>query len=193
MFSLQKKSKSNICWRLFSSMFVISSCTFGGGFVIVSLMKKKFVDTYAWLTEEEMLDITALAQASPGAIAVNASILVGKKMAGTLGIVMAVLGTILPPLIIISLVSLIYEQFASNRYVSAMLIGMQAGVAAIICEVVLNLGKHVVHEKNILQLSIMVLSFIATYFFKVNVAIIILVCALIGVYKIFSEKREHKK
>ena len=84
-------------WLLFSGMFYISAFTFGGGFVIVTFMKRKFVDTLHWLDEQEMLDFTALAQSSPGVIAVNAAILVGLKICGAAGMAAAVLGTILPP------------------------------------------------------------------------------------------------
>ena len=96
--------KGQRLWTLFSSMLYISAFTFGGGFVIVSLMQKKFVDQLHWLEEEEMLDMTALAQASPGAIAVNAAILVGRKVAGGAGMAVAVLGTILPPMEVISVI-----------------------------------------------------------------------------------------
>ncbi|MBR3763201.1 MAG: chromate transporter, partial [Clostridia bacterium] len=92
-------------WTLFSSMLMISAFTFGGGFVIVSLMKKRLVDELQWLTEEEMLDMTALAQSAPGPIAVNAAILAGRRIGGLPGMLAAVGGTLLPPLVIIGLVS----------------------------------------------------------------------------------------
>ena len=95
-------------WTLFTSMLAISAFTFGGGFVIVSLMKKKFVDELGWLTEEEMLDMTALAQSAPGPIAINAAILVGRRVAGLPGMLAAVMGTLIPPIVIIGLISLIY-------------------------------------------------------------------------------------
>ena len=110
--------KGQRLWTLFSSMLYISAFTFGGGFVIVSLMQKKFVDQLHWLEEEEMLDMTALAQASPGAIAVNAAILVGRKVAGGAGMAVAVLGTILPPMVVLSVISLAYQAFASNPWVA---------------------------------------------------------------------------
>ena len=78
-----KKSKAWILWTLFKSMFVLSSCTFGGGFVIVSLMKKKFVEELQWLDEDEMLDVTAITQSSPGPLPVNASVIIGYRMAGS--------------------------------------------------------------------------------------------------------------
>lgn len=84
--------------KLFLSTFELSACTFGGGFVIIPLMRKKFVEELGWIEEEEMLDLTAIAQASPGAIAVNASIMLGYHIAGIPGAILAVLGTVLPPI-----------------------------------------------------------------------------------------------
>ena len=167
--------------KLFFTMIYISTFTFGGGFVIVTFMKKKFVDEYKWIDEQEMLDFTALAQSSPGAIAVNASILVGWHIAGFLGMIVAVLGTIIPPIVILSIISLFYKAFATNRYVELVLGGMQAGVAAVILSVVTDLGKNVVKSKSILSIALMIFSFIAVFFFKVNVVYIIIVAIIIGV------------
>ena len=104
--------------KLFFSMLYISSFTFGGGFVIATFMKEKFVDELHWIDEKEMLDITALAQSSPGAIAVNVAILVGWQVDGLLGMLLAVLGTIIPPMVTLSVISLFYAAFASNVYVA---------------------------------------------------------------------------
>ena len=105
MNSLQKYKK------LFFSTFKLSACTFGGGFVIIPLMRKKFVEELGWIQEDEMMDLAAIAQSSPGAIAVNASILVGYHVAGIPGAMLTVLGTVLPPLIIISIISTFYQAF----------------------------------------------------------------------------------
>ena len=138
-----KKSKAWILWTLFKSMFVLSSCTFGGGFVIVSLMKKKFVEELQWLDEDEMLDVTAITQSSPGPLPVNASVIIGYRMAGILGSLSAVFGTILPPMIVLSIISLFYNQFRTNKYIAVALQVMRAGVAAVIFDVVINLAKNV--------------------------------------------------
>ena len=98
-------------FKLFASTFHLSAFTFGGGFVIIPLMRKKFVDQYKWIDEKEMLDLTAIAQASPGAIAVNAAILVGYRLAGVIGEMITILGTVLPPLLILSVISLAYRHF----------------------------------------------------------------------------------
>ena len=138
-----KETKGNILKKLFFSTLYISAFTFGGGFVIITFMKRKFVDELHWIDMTEMLDLTALAQSSPGAIAVNAAILVGWRVAGLMGMLIAVLGTILPPMLILSVISLCYQAFASNLYVALILKGMQVGVAAVILDVVCGLGINV--------------------------------------------------
>lgn len=167
--------------KLFTSTFYISAFTFGGGFVIIPLLRKKFVEDLRWIEEQEMLDLTAIAQSSPGAIAVNAAILVGYRIAGIPGAVVSILGTVLPPLIILSVISLVYEWFRSNRWVAALLKGMQAGVAAVIADVVITMGGGILKAKKAIPVLVMILAFVATYFFKINVVLIILVCGLIGV------------
>ena len=110
--------KKNKYWQLFLSTFKLSACTFGGGFVIIPLMRERFVKELRWIEEEEMLDLTAIAQSSPGSIAINASILVGYHVAGIPGALITVVGAALPPLIIISIISAFYQAFRSNKYVS---------------------------------------------------------------------------
>ena len=186
-----KKAGGKTLLKLFVSMLYISAFTFGGGFVIVTLMKRKFVDELHWLEEQEMLDLTALAQSSPGAIAVNAAILVGWRVAGFAGMLVAVLGTILPPLLILSVISAFYAAFASNRYVALVLTGMQAGVAAVVLDVVFSLGSKVARERSPLQILVMIAAFLATFFFKTNVVLIILAAALIVVARaLWLRRRE---
>ena len=179
--------------QLFVSTLTLSAFTFGGGFVIVSLMKKKFVDELRWIDEEDMLNLIAIAQASPGAIAVNASILVGYRIAGFPGALVSILGTILPPLVIISVISLFYEAFKSNEYVAAALRGMQAGVAAIIGDVVLSLGNNVRKTKDILAILIIPVAFAAVFFGKVNVVYVILGSAAIGMARGLFRRKEGKE
>lgn len=178
---MKKKTNASTLWQLFKSMFLLSSCTFGGGFVIVSLMKKKFVDELQWLDEDEMLDITAITQSSPGPLPVNASVIIGYRMAGILGSVIAVLGTILPPMIIISLISLCYEQFRTNAIIATALQVTRAGVAAVIVDVTLNLASNIVKMKNVFYICLMIVCFIAVVIFKISAMLIILFCLFIGI------------
>lgn len=184
-----KHTRLKLLIKLFITTLYISAFTFGGGFVIITLMKKKFVDEMHWIDEEEMLDLTAIAQSSPGAIAVNASILVGYRVSGFWGTVVAVLGTIIPPLTILSIISLFYVAFKDNHIVAVVLKGMQAGVAAVILDVVLNLGIPLVKNRNILNILILIFAFIATYFININVIYIILVAALIGIVRALTLKK----
>ena len=186
---MKGKEKAALLCKLFLSTLYISAFTFGGGFVIVTFMKRKFVDQYHWIDEDEMLDITALAQSSPGAIAVNAAILVGWKVAGFFGMVVSVLGTVLPPMVILSVISLIYQKFAQNTYVKFVLAGMQAGVAAVILDVVCSLGGKVLSEKQWVHYTVMILAFIATFFLDVNVVYIILAAAAVGIVQALIAKR----
>lgn len=178
----QHNRAARLC-RLFFSTLYISSFTFGGGFVIVTLMKKKFVDELHWITEEEMLDMTALAESAPGAIAVNAAILVGWQVEGLLGMITAVVGTILPPMVILSIISYFYNVFAANVYVALVLKEMQAGVAAVILDVVCSMGGKVIVSHSAVSLFLMVAAFAANYIFGVNVVLIILAAALFGVVR----------
>lgn len=190
---MERNSKGKTLGQLFLSTLYISAFTFGGGFVIITFMKRKFVDELHWIDEEEMLDLAALAQASPGAIAVNAAILVGWRVAGFAGMMTAVLGTILPPMLILSVISFFYEAFAANRYVALLLKGMQAGVVAVIFDVVWGLGEKVVRERSLILCIIMAAAFAATAVFEVNVILIILSAAAVGVLRALWCRRKDKR
>lgn len=174
--------------KLFTSTFYLSAFTFGGGYVIIPLMRKKFVNEYQWIEEKEMLDLTAIAQSSPGAIAVNAAILIGYRMAGFLGALITILGTVLPPLIILSIISVAYTAFIDNLIIRYLLRGMQAGVAAVILDVVISMVIELMKEKKVLPIIIMLGAFIASFILKVNVIMIILTCGVIGVLSIYYPK-----
>lgn len=167
-------------FTLFKSMFILSACTFGGGFVIVSLMKKKYVEELKWLEEDEMLDVTAITQSAPGPLPVNASVIIGYRISGIIGSLTAILGTILPPMVIISVISLFYEQFRTNPYIATALQVMRAGVAAVIFDVVINLAGNVWKTKRVLYIVMMAVAFIATCFLDVSAMLVILTCLGIG-------------
>lgn len=190
---MEEKKHGRVLSTLFLSMLYISAFTFGGGFVIVTLMKKRFVDELSYITESEMLDMTALAQSSPGPIAVNAAILVGSRVAGAAGVAAAVLGTIIPPMAILSVISLCYGAFADNAYVALALKGMQSGVAAVILDVTLSMGKKVVRSGSVLRMAIMLGAFVAVCFFEVNVIVIIAAAALLGAISALALRRKGAK
>lgn len=178
--------------QLFLSTFRLSACTFGGGFVIIPLMRKKFVEELGWIEEQEMLDLTAIAQSSPGSIAVNASILVGYHVAGVPGALLTVLGAVLPPLVIISVISLFYRAFRDNAIVNMVMAGMLCGVAAVILDVVVSMTKTIVRQKRLLPLLVLLGSFAAVRFFDVNIMLVILACAVIGAAETCLRERKQK-
>lgn len=173
----------HLYFKLFLSTFYLSAFTFGGGYVIVPLMKKKFVDDLGWVEEKEMLDLIAIGQSSPGAIAVNTSILIGYRVAGLRGAFVTISGTVLPPLIIITIVSMFYSAFRDNKVVNAILNGMQAGVAVVIFDVVSTMTLTILKSKKIFMIILMIIAFLAAYYFRVNVALIIIIAMIIGVIR----------
>lgn len=178
---IKLKDKIKILSKLFFTMLYISAFTFGGGFVIITFMKSKFVDKYHWIDEQEMLDMTALAQSCPGAIAVNAAILIGWRVCGFLGMLVSVIGTIIPPIAILSVISLFYKAFQSNKYVALALKGMQSGVAAVIIDVVISLGTGVIKQRSLISIIVMITAFCLTFFFDVNVIFIIIGAMAVGI------------
>ena len=181
-------NRKNVLWKLFVSTLYLSAFTFGGGYVIVTLMKQKFVDELHWIEEDEMLDLIAIAQSAPGAIAINGAIVVGYKLAGLLGAIVAIVATIIPPFAIITVISYFYELFRDNFVVSKLLSGMQAGVGAVIASVVWDMGGGVVKQKSAVSDFIMVAAFLAACIFRVNVVYIILACIALGVLRTVPAK-----
>ena len=152
-------------WKLFSSTFVISAVTIGGGFVIIPLLKAKYVDEYGWIDDKEALDMVAIAQSMPGIVAVNACIILGYRMAGLAGSLTALLATVLPPLITLSVIARCYDAFASNPTVQLALKGMQCGATALILKVAIDL---------------VLATFIANVFFDVNIMLLVIIDGVIG-------------
>ncbi|MBG9980855.1 chromate transporter [Facklamia sp. DSM 111018] len=184
------KNKLEFLWKLFCATFLLSALTFGGGYVIVSLMKDRFVNDYHWIDDEEMLNLISIAQSSPGPIAVNAAIIIGYQLAGVLGILTTVIATVLPPFVIISVISLFYQSFSQNQWVALILEGMQAGVAAVIISVVIEMCNGIIKKKNYLLNGIMIVTFIAVYYMNIDVSIIILFCLCIGILINFFDKEK---
>lgn len=193
MENLRNKRNWKVLWQLFKSTFVLSAFTFGGGFVIVSLMKKKFVEELGWLDEGEMLDITAIAQSSPGPIPINASVILGYRMQGILGSIVAVVGTSIPPIAIISVISSFYVKFRESQIIGTALMVMRAGVAAVICDVVINLATNVIKTGQVLYIALMIIAFIMTYVLGISAITVILLCILVGIINLILDIKNSKK
>ena len=165
---------------LFLSVFKISAFTFGGGYVIVPLMRKRFAEELHWVTDEDMLNMIAIAQSAPGPIAVNSSIMLGYRLFSVKGALVSALGTSLPPLIVLTVVSLFYEAFKSNQVIAALMEGMRAGVTAVIADVVWAMAGNIFKKKKPMPIALMIAAFLAVWWLKVNIVLVLLACGLIG-------------
>lgn len=184
------KGSIKIYWKLFYTMLTISAFTFGGGFVIISMIKKKFVEELKWLEEEEMLDLAAIAQSSPGALAVNTSIIVGYRVKKFYGALVSVIGTALPPLVIITMISIFYEQFKNNEIIAIALLVMRTGVAAVIFDVVINLASNIFKTRSVLNILLLFATFLASTFFGVSAITIIIVCIIIALISFLIKSKK---
>lgn len=183
-----KNSNKNIYWELFKSTFIISAFTVGGGFVIIPLLKAKVVDEYHWLSEEEALNLTAIGQSAPGLLAVNTAIGIGYRIGGIKAALVGVLATALPPLITLTVVSYMYEEFAANVYIRYILKGMQCGATAILISVVWDMLVKQLKKKLALPLLIIGITLVAHLFFNVDLMIALVVAGLIGLLFMKAEK-----
>lgn len=167
-------------WDLFKANFIISAFTVGGGFVIIPLMKAKIVDEYKWLNDEEALNLVALSQSAPGAVAINCAIAMGYRLGGISMALVGLLATMLPPLILLSLISVAYDAFATNVYIQYILKGMQCGATAIIINVVVELLDKQIKKKLLLPLAIIIGTFVAHFLFNINLMYLLFLDGLIG-------------
>ena len=180
------KDKKNISYfELFYTLFVINAFTFGGGYTIVPIIKDKFVDNLELIDEKQMLNIVSLGQSVPGAIAISTSFLVGYKVKGFLGGLVAILGSILPCIIVISLVSYVYISFINNIYIKNALKGIAAVISSVLLITVIKMVIRLIkHKKNVFYIPIFLFSFMLILL-NIHISIILIICAFLGL--IFSK------
>ena len=175
-------------WLLFKSTFIISAFTVGGGFIIIPLLKAKYVDEYGWLDDEETINMVAIAQSAPGIMAVNSAIILGYRMAGVPGAITGMFATILPPLITISLIAYCYSFFAANPYVQLVLKGMQCGATALLLSVAIDLLKKQLKKKLVLPLLVIIGTFVANLVYEVNIMWLVAIDGVVGFFLMREKK-----
>lgn len=189
---MQNKSLvSRLLW-LFKTNIIISCLAVGGGYMIIPLIKKPFIDKEKAFSFDELIEMYAIAQSAPGAIAINLSAITGYKIAGLAGAVVSCIAAVLPPLIIISIVAACYQQLINSHMINAALKGMIAAIAAIIIDVVYDMGKNVARTKEVLGLFTAAAVFAAAFIFNIN-AILLIVVSLIIYTVILNLKIRLKK
>lgn len=185
-----KKSPVLYLW-LFSINLFISAFTFGGGYVVVPMIRKYFVEQKKLFTEGELMNMAAVAQSVPGAIAINLSALAGYRSAGMIGVFLSCLAAVLPPVVILSAVSAWYTVFSTNVMIAAVLKGMQAGAAALIVDLVIDMTNMIVKERSIFLTMMVPASFLAGFIFHINVAVILSVCCFLCILRLLiGEQRD---
>jgi len=177
---------------LFTATFVIS-CTANSGYAILAVMKDDFVNKRKWLTEDEMADYIAIVQSSPGPMAVTSSTVVGYHVAGMAGTFAAVLGVILPPFLVMILVTLFYETIVGNPYVGLFLRGMQMGVVAMLFDVVIGLFRSATDKGVAYPIVVMALSFAYVRFTGLSIVWLVVGCIAAGVAKALLVKRGEER
>lgn len=179
-------------WLFYINVF-ISSFTFGGGYVVIPMVRKYFIKNKKLINEQELMEIAAIAQSSPGAIAVNLSILAGYKIAKMKGAIISCVASVLPPIIILSLISSCYDNFRDYEIISSILKGMEAGVCVLIIDLVFDMAKTIFKEKNFLFSAIIPLAFIFNFFFKINVIFIIAASILLCLAESYIKMKKKGK
>lgn len=178
--------------ELFLTFFKIGAFTFGGGYAMIPIIQREIAQKRKWITDEELLDIIAVGESTPGPISVNAATFVGYQTAGVLGAACATFGLILPSFIIILIISALLAEFNSVKAVQYAYSGIRAGVVALIIKALFTMGKKC--PKDIYSICVVIGSFILSAFTDVSMIIIIIACALSGVImSLIREKRGAKR
>ncbi|NLK22198.1 MAG: chromate transporter [Epulopiscium sp.] len=182
--------KLKLYFTLFKITFSISAFTFGGGYIAIPMIRKYFVNDLELISQEELLDMAAIAQSTPGAIAVNIAVLVGYRILGITGAIISCIGTVLPPLLILSVISFFYKAFRDNRIITAILKGMQAGVAATIVDLIVDMGQGIIKEKKLLFTLMAPITFIANFVFNINAITIIVLCSILSFIQTYFKNKQ---
>ena len=176
-------------FTLFWTFFKIGLFTFGGGYAMIPFIHQYAVEKYKWITDEEFLDIIAIAESTPGPIAINSATYIGHKVKGIKGSAMATLGVSLPSIIIIVLIAMFFMQFKENTYVEYAFKGIRIGVGVLVLNAAIRMFKKL--EKNYLSYFLILLGFIIVLFEWLSVLIVIAIGGVIGIiYQLMKVRGE---
>ena len=189
------KTKIKTVLTLFITFLKIGAFTFGGGYAMIPFIEKEIVEKHKWLSNEDILDIIAIAESTPGPIAINSATFVGYKICGFFGAFFCTFGVVLPSFVIISLISVVLAKFSSNIYVQYAFRGIRAGVLALVIKALVSMYKKC--PKSLFSYIVMgaafVLSAVVSQFFEINTLFILIGCAVAGlVYSLLAKRRVNK-
>ena len=176
--------------ELFSVFFKIGAFTFGGGYAMIPFIQKETAEKRDWITEEEILEIIAIAESTPGPIAINSATFVGYRVAGFWGSAFSTFGVVLPSFLIISVIAMLLQNFADLEPVRFAFFGIRAGVLALLFKALWTMYKKA--PKNLISYIIMGASFLAVAILKINVLLVLIGCALTGLISSIIMERRNK-
>jgi chromate transporter len=171
--------KFNLNLSLFLTFLKIGALTFGGGYAMIGILKEEVVERKKWLKEEEFMEVTAIAEMTPGPIAINMATFIGRKFGGFIGAIFATTGVVLPSFLIILIIAIFSGKFLENTYVKSFMFGVIIAIVAQLAKVSFNFIKGI--KKTILTISIFSASLLCSLFLNISVFYIILASGLIGI------------
>ena len=185
------KEKLRTCLTLFLTFLKIGAFTFGGGYAMIPIIEKEMVEKHKWITSEDILDIFAIAESTPGPIAINSATFIGYKIAGVFGSFCATFGVVLPSFTIISIISLVLREFSDIKAVQYAFNGIRAGVLALIVKALWTMYKKA--PKGWVSYTVMAGAFICTAFLNISVLYVLIGCAAFGLISSFIIERRSKQ
>lgn len=188
--SKKEKLKGGL-WLFYINLF-ISAFTFGGGYVVVPMVRKYYVEKKKLFSEDELMDIAAISQSAPGAIAINLTALAGYRVLGWLGAAVSCIAAVIPPLLILMAVSAWYRVFVGNAVVTAALKGMQAGVAALMVDLIIDMARFIAKDGSRLLTLLIPAAFIANFFLQVNAVFVLAGCSMICMARLWWLKQKRR-
>ena len=181
----------NSLWQIFLTFFKIGAFTFGGGYAMIPLIQAEAAEKHGWVSEEDILEIVAIAESTPGPIAINAATFVGYRARGITGAVCATLGVVLPSFLMILAISCVLREFQENLYVRYAFRGIRAGVLALIVKAMWGMYKKC--KKNAVSYIVMAAAFVLVALVKVSALPVLALCAVFGIItSVLMERRLEK-
>lgn len=184
-------SRKERLWQLFVTFFKIGAFTFGGGYAMIPLIQKEAVEKQKWITDDDILEIIAIAESTPGPIAINSATFVGYRTCGVLGALCATLGVVLPSFMVILAISYVLRQFQDIKAVQYAFNGIRAGVLALLFKALWTMYQK--SPKGWASYVIMAGAFVLSSFVEVNILYVIIGCAAFGLITTFLMERRAKK
>ena len=188
---MKENKKTKELSKIFLSFIKIGMFTFGGGYAMIPLIQKEAVDKNEWVSNEDILEIIAISESTPGPISVNAATFIGYKVAGVLGSFLATFGLVLPSFIIMYLLSFVFEVLENNMVFEYAFLGIRAGVLALIINALIKMYKQV--NKNVISYILMIVSLVLTTFLDLNAILVIILCGIVGLVSTLYVERGAKK